>query len=152
MNTGLSLKGGQTEYFDGERALQWVRSRQFEEHIDGTWKKDFTGDFGRMRRQHQLLLALVEKLNDASTLTKIPDILETAQGNLIVDEDLSLDKVLNVGRLVLDYGAENVQTWQVPGEPGWVGEASVVFVDREASQQLLDDLSAGIEPDLDPTN
>jgi len=64
---GFFLSAGKHK-LDGDRALAYVRSRQ------GTGDSDFT----RARRQQQVLLALRDKLTDASMLPELPRILDAA--------------------------------------------------------------------------
>lgn len=44
---------------DGAQALAFVRSRSFEELVDGTWVSDPTGDIGRIGRQQAFVRRLV---------------------------------------------------------------------------------------------
>jgi polyisoprenyl-teichoic acid--peptidoglycan teichoic acid transferase len=64
---GFTMSPG-THKLDGEHALAYVRSR-------------FTqgdSDFGRARRQQQVLLALAKKMTTPDMLTRIPDLVEVA--------------------------------------------------------------------------
>ena len=49
---------------DGEQALAYVRSRHYEELIDGQWVEDPTADLGRMERQRTFLTHVIGKLSD----------------------------------------------------------------------------------------
>ncbi|WP_416828601.1 LCP family protein [Ectobacillus polymachus] len=66
-------KGPQT--LDGEAALAYVRMR----------KEDPTGDFGRTKRQRQMLAAVVTKLNSPSSVFKINDIAKAIGNNIKTD-------------------------------------------------------------------
>lgn len=56
------------QWLDGERALQYARTR----HADS--------DFGRMRRQQQVLAALRAQLLTVQNITALPTILQSCQG------------------------------------------------------------------------
>ena len=49
-------------HLDGEQALAYVRSRYYEQLIDGTWQTDPTADIGRTERQRAFLTALMDKV------------------------------------------------------------------------------------------
>jgi anionic cell wall polymer biosynthesis LytR-Cps2A-Psr (LCP) family protein len=58
------------QLLDGRMALAYARSR----HQDS--------DYGRMRRQQAVLLALARQVDPIALLPKVPELLETAKDNL----------------------------------------------------------------------
>ena len=46
---------------DAVNALGFVRSRAYQEFVDGRWRTDPTGDLGRIRRQQQFIIAALER-------------------------------------------------------------------------------------------
>src|SRR3546814_482875 len=46
---------------DARNALGFVRSRAYQEYVDGRWRTDPTGDLGRIRRQQQFIIAALER-------------------------------------------------------------------------------------------
>ncbi|CAB4781097.1 MAG: hypothetical protein F2731_00450 [Actinobacteria bacterium] len=61
-HSGLSLpKAGRT-HLNGVQALAYVRSRYYEELVDGKWRVDGTADIGRTERQRAFLTALMHKV------------------------------------------------------------------------------------------
>jgi LCP family protein required for cell wall assembly len=68
---GFSLKAGK-QTLDGETALAYVRSRF----------SAGDNDFGRARRQQQVLLAVREKLTTPAMLPKVPELLDVAGDNI----------------------------------------------------------------------
>lgn len=60
--SGLSIpKPGKTR-LNGTQALAYVRSRYYEELVDGKWRVDGTADIGRTERQRSFLTALMHKV------------------------------------------------------------------------------------------
>jgi LCP family protein required for cell wall assembly len=53
-NTGLDQQPG-CNHLDGVQALQYARSRYYEEFRDGGWQTDPTSDLGRIQRQQDFL-------------------------------------------------------------------------------------------------
>ncbi len=61
-HSGLSIpKAGRT-HLNGTQALAYVRSRYYEELVDGKWRVDGTADIGRTERQRAFLTALMHKV------------------------------------------------------------------------------------------
>jgi polyisoprenyl-teichoic acid--peptidoglycan teichoic acid transferase len=100
---GFYLKAGKV-HLDGRTALAYVRSRK------GTGDSDFT----RASRQQQVLLALREKLTNASMLPKIPQILRSTSS--LVKTSFPQDRVSEM--LLLMKGLDTSATKQyVLGPP-----------------------------------
>eukprot|EP01041_Mallomonas_annulata_P037657 gene37657-60998_t len=61
-NTGLSITEPGCARLDGPTALAYLRSRRFEVlQPDGTWQTDPLSDLGRISRQQDFLLRLLEE-------------------------------------------------------------------------------------------
>jgi LCP family protein required for cell wall assembly len=56
--SGLLVEQAGPVVLDGSQALAYVRSRQYAELVDGTWRTDPTGDIGRTERQRVFLTTL----------------------------------------------------------------------------------------------
>lgn len=65
----ISFKPG-CQHLDGDRALEYARSR----HQDS--------DYGRMKRQQHVLIALAHELDPIALLPQVPKLLDIAQDNL----------------------------------------------------------------------
>lgn len=64
-HSGLVVDRSGPVHLDGTQALAYVRSRYYEELIDGKWRVDGTADIGRTMRQRAFLTAL---LGEASSI------------------------------------------------------------------------------------
>src|SRR5688572_18449237 len=53
--TGLNVSKAGCIELDGERALQFVRSRHYQHYESGRWRLDGSGDIGRVNRQQDFL-------------------------------------------------------------------------------------------------
>lgn len=63
-NTGLAVPVDGCFTLNGIQALQYARSRYYEEFIDGEWVMDPTSDLGRIRRQQAFIAEAAAKLID----------------------------------------------------------------------------------------
>lgn len=60
-HSGLDIPTAGTHKLDGTQALAYVRSRYYEENIDGVWRTDPLSDLGRVERQRAFISALVAR-------------------------------------------------------------------------------------------
>jgi LCP family protein required for cell wall assembly len=82
------------QHFDGETALQYVRSR----HQDS--------DFGRMHRQQQVLLAMREKALQLNIVPKLPKLISEFRDSLYTD--LSPGEMVALAKLGKEVEAQNI--------------------------------------------
>lgn len=148
--TGLFMESGKCETFDGKRALSLTRSRYVERQIlDGSWVPDGDADFGRVRRQQAFLYAAMTKLAQPDLITKIPALFDTAKGNLVVDDALTLSTIMDVAR-TLSGAPTGVNFYQVPSTPTTIGRASVLSLNKNEAHSLF--TSLGGLPSWTPPN
>ncbi|MDM5236785.1 LCP family protein [Bacillus cereus] len=99
----IQFKQGQ-QNLNGEEALAYVRMR----------KQDPNGDYGRATRQRQLLAAVAQKLNSASTVFKIKD-LTTVVGKYI-KTDIPISDGLALYNKLSGFDPSTMQTLKLEGE------------------------------------
>ncbi|MEY8600054.1 LCP family protein [Staphylococcus shinii] len=101
---GSSFKEGQKVKLDGDKALNYVRSRK---------EEGAGGDEGRTERQRQVIDTLSKKANGSSNLFKLNKILKVSEENVKTD--------LNVGDLKslysnYKYATESIDKESIDGE------------------------------------
>ena len=126
---GLVITKG-VHHFNGQEALDYARTR----HQDS--------DFGRMRRQQQVLVAVKEQALTPETLLKIPA-LWAARDNAVWT-DLTLDKIIAFAQLARDVKPDYIKEAVIDESMalGIVtpGGAMVLWPDREKIRTVIDDL------------
>ena len=88
----VSVTKGKTVKLDGKQALSYSRMRD----------DDPQGDYGRQKRQKQILTAIIKKAMSASSLTKYNKTINAIQGNL--KTDLSYDDLMMIESYYKDAG------------------------------------------------
>ncbi|MCU1459655.1 MAG: transcriptional attenuator, LytR family [Actinomycetia bacterium] len=130
--TGLDQHAG-CQRLDGAHALQYVRSRYYQQYINGRWVSDPTSDIGRATRQQEFLRVLASQavkkgLNNPLTASNITSSLLP---NLTADQALTTDVLL---RLINAYKNVNpddrnaVRTETLPTTIGTAGTQSILRV------------------------
>jgi anionic cell wall polymer biosynthesis LytR-Cps2A-Psr (LCP) family protein len=106
-----------------------------EQHLTGAqvagyvrFRHDAASDFGRVKRQQQILKLMMNQLSEPQNWAKLPHILTLARKQIKTTlSGQQLASLLTIYRNVPDV---NVRSFTLPSRAGWVGNASVVFSDQ----------------------
>lgn len=122
------IKAGKQK-MDGNTLLQYSRFREDEE-----------GDFGRIRRQQQVLSAISQQVTNVTSLSKLPK----TTGKLLgyVDTNLSESTILSVGKDFALGDTKKIETLAVPIDKTWefnnnTPSGSVLELDTEANAKAI---------------
>jgi polyisoprenyl-teichoic acid--peptidoglycan teichoic acid transferase len=111
----IHLKKGE-QYLTGSQVAGYLRFRH-----------DASSDYGRMKRQQQVLKVMMAQLSQPQNWVKLPRILTVARKNM--HTTLSNQQLLALLEVYRDVPDDNIRTFTLPSKAGWVSDASVVFVD-----------------------
>ena len=83
----LKLADGVSD-LDARNALGFVRSRAYQEYVDGRWRTDPTGDLGRIRRQQQFIIAALERSVERGLRNPVTldELIDSALGAVTIDD------------------------------------------------------------------
>ena len=109
----IHLKKG-FQHLNGEQTVGYIRFRH-----------DAEGDFGRMRRQRQVMQVLVGRLKDPLIATHVPALLSIVQKN--VRTNMPADKMLSLAFALRDLTPQMVHTSELPTDIGFTDGQSVLF-------------------------
>lgn len=130
--SGLEVDAGRVT-LDGPQALAYVRSRQYQELRDGEWQTVGGSDIGRTKRQQQLMLALFDEATSRNNPLDLQSFASTVADQITVDAGLSLGRLVELGRVVLDLDSKKIQTATLPVEGARIdGRDVVVPIDDQA--------------------
>ena len=137
--SGLDVAAG-TSHLDGATALAFVRSRSYQENIDGTWVSIDADDIGRTGRQQQALEALLRRIGSPQGFVRLP-LFATALG-----DSTRIDSRLNVPDLI----TAGAGMWRVDVDAATVpvrfsneGGVSYVVFDGAEADGMLEAFRAG---------
>jgi len=137
-NTGLNVELPGCVTLEGEQALAFVRSRYYEVFVNGQWQSDPTGDAGRIARQQVFIRDALDRAasQGARNPFELQRLIDATRGEVVLDDALSLDRLLDLGERFGSFDVDTFEVVTLPGDPGWAGAASVVYL-READAQPL---------------
>jgi len=144
VQTGLDIASAGCFELDGNQALQYVRSREYQSLVNDDWETDGTADIGRIRRQQYFIRSLADEAvrSGFRNPLKITDILNEAVGNLRLDPSLSTNDLRALINAFRDVDPAALDMVTLPTTPERIdGQAALVLIESEA-QPIFDRLSA----------
>ena len=125
---------------DGSMALNYVRSRNLEEHIDGEWRTDPRGDLARIERQQAFMRRLATEAfrRSVNSPRTALDIADSTIPKLKADESLNSD---DVKKLIRSFRRVN------PNDP--TSLEMVTFPTVGASSRTLGSIQEAKQPDAE---
>lgn len=124
VHDGGTFKKGPA-HLDGKQALQFARMRY----------QDPDGDYGRQRRQQQVISAIVKSVLSASTLVRYKSLLDSLEGNLQMN--LDFDDLMNIANGYRD-SAKTIRKRQLKAVGAWIGDASYQIASTAELQKMSD--------------
>ena len=140
--TGLDIREPGCQKLSGDMALAYVRSRNYEEKVNGRWRTDPTGDIGRIQRQQDFLRrvggeAIKGGINNPITARNLAD--KTLQ-NLSVDPSFDQNDVyrlINAFRDVDPNDTERVRTETLPADGAMRNGQSVLILKQPEADAIF---------------
>lgn len=139
--TGLDIRQTGCVELGGEQALAYVRSRHYQQLIDGEWQSDPAGDLNRITRQQEfirktLAQAVARGFRNPARLSSLIDV---AVQNVTLDSQLRFRDLTTLSRQFRSVQPESLQSYALPTTPGKTAAgADVLFLDKAASEPILD--------------
>lgn len=112
-------------HLNGKQALQFARMRY----------KDPDGDYGRQRRQQQVITAIVKSVLSTKTLMSYQSVLKSLEGNLQMN--LDFDDLVGIANGYRD-SAKNIRKYQLKATGAWIGDASYQVASTAELQKMSD--------------
>ncbi|MFK8793284.1 LCP family protein [Planococcus plakortidis] len=127
---GVTLSPG-VQNLNGQELLGYARFRS-----------DNEGDFGRVRRQQQVIAALKDELISVSSITKLPKLAGAAQG--YVQTDMPLVDQIKLATQLGTGGSGEIERLTIPVEGGYSyanypQAGSVLEIDVEQNRRALEE-------------
>jgi len=129
-NTGLNIENSGCHRFDGEEGLAYVRSRKlfYYDSDSQSWKQDPAADRGRISRQQDFLRRALQKALDvgAGSPTVAKDLIDAALEFVILDDQLTPGKLLELAQAMRNLDPATLKTYQVEGLGKLINGQSVI--------------------------
>jgi polyisoprenyl-teichoic acid--peptidoglycan teichoic acid transferase len=151
---GLDVNVDEDMNYDDNSGDLHIHLEKGEQHLTGgqvagyvRFRHDLASDFGRVRRQQQVLKLMLDQLSQPQNWTKLPSMLRLAHKQ--VRTTLSSAQLLALLTIYRDVPDDNIRSFTLPSKAGWVGDASVVFADPRWAKLIGALLFSRTEPPQD---
>jgi len=115
------------QILNGEKSLQYIRFRH-----------DQLGDLGRIKRQQKLALAVIEKMMNFDSITKIPQISEEMKG--YIETDIKVQDAVALANLFKGINQEQFKIETIQAKPVYIEGVSYLEPDVEEVRQRVKSL------------
>ena len=138
--SGLDLGRAGCWELDGNKALSWVRSRQMEFLINGTWQADGRGDLGRIERQQDFIRRMMKKAlsSGLSNPLQLNRLIGVAVRDVTFDSALSTKDLTALGRRFSSLDPDKVVLRTLPTDPADIDGKSVLKLQTARAQPMID--------------
>jgi LCP family protein required for cell wall assembly len=145
--TGLNVAQPGCVDMDGNTALAFVRSRNYQYRESGRWHTDATADLGRIERQQGFIRRVIGK---ASRVGKNPvrlnNIINSAVPNLKIDDAFSTKDILRLAKRFRSLEPDAVEMLPLPVTQARIGGAAVLQLKQPEAGEILDRLTGKTPP------
>ena len=111
------------QHMDGKTAITYVRYR------------DEEGDIGRIKRQHNFMKAVMDKLVSPTIIPKLPAIVSAVSDS--VETDMSVSEILSFLGTLQDAKDNGLKSEMLPGKPVYIEGISYWVPDISKTRQIL---------------
>jgi polyisoprenyl-teichoic acid--peptidoglycan teichoic acid transferase len=131
---GLDVNVDETMDYDDNSGDLHIHLQKGDQHLTGDqlagyvrFRNDPASDFGRVKRQQQVLKLMLDQVSEPKNWTKLAHILQLARKQ--INTTLTNQQLLALLTVYRNVPNENIRSFTLPSKAGWVGDASVVFAD-----------------------
>ena len=140
--SGFAVDAG-THRLMGKQAVAFARSRSYEENRDGTWVFVDASDFGRTRRQQDILMAMITQIERPSSIDGVRGLLDALGGFVFVDSDFDETEIIQLAWGLRNVGPGDLDAITLPAQISNEGGVSYVVPVEPAAGETLAAFAAG---------
>jgi LCP family protein required for cell wall assembly len=138
--SGLDLGKAGCFELDGNKSLSWVRSRNMEFLVNGTWQYDGRGDLGRIERQQDFIRRMMKKalssgVTNPLTLNRL---IGVGVKDVTFDSALSTKDLASLGRRFSSLDPDRVVLRTLPTDPADIDGKAVLKLQTAQAQPMID--------------
>ena len=134
----IHLKKGM-HHLNGEQVVEYIRYRH-----------DAEGDYGRMRRQREVVQLLVHRMKDPAIIAHVMPLINVVRQN--VRTNMSFDQMQALALGLQDVTPQMVHESEIPTDEGWADGQSVLFADQAQAAGIVHKyLVVGFGNQFDPS-
>ena len=140
LKSGLNIPEAGCITLDSHNALGFVRSRAYQEYIDGRWRTDGTGDLGRIKRQQAFIVEALNRAFDRGLRNPVTldALINSALDAVTLDDTLDGNDILDLASEFRKFRPDALDIYDIPVTPDVVGGADILRLQTRAAEPVLD--------------
>ncbi len=136
--SGLNQPAGRN-LLDPKQATAYVRSRYFQEEVNGVWQKDPRGDLGRIQRQQAFIRATLgqavkQGFSDPMTANAL---LTSMKDALTLDSAFGIGDIASLAKDLRSFDPNTLKTFTVPGDNKRINGKDVLIVNKTKGRAVI---------------
>jgi LCP family protein required for cell wall assembly len=150
---GLDFPEVGCRMLDPEEALAYVRSRHYQELINGRWVEDARSDLGRIARQQDFIRRALSRAIDrgARNPGTLDQLIDVGLSGVTVDSELTAGDIFDLGRKFRSFNPDSLLTYSVSGTPDTVNGAAILRLNEgPETEATLSIFRGGATAELPP--
>ena len=151
--TGLRVDEPGCVHFDGNMALAYVRSRNYEYFESGRWRTDPTADLGRIQRQQDFIRRAMKQAlkKGAKNPIVLRRLIDNGIKNVTIDGELTPDDIFDLAKRFRSLEPGAVDTYTLPTDRKFISGMDVQVLREAEARELIDKfLGVGLDPQQPP--
>ena len=151
--TGLDFPDPGCHMLSADEALAYVRSRHYQELIDGRWVEDARSDLGRIARQQDFIRRALSRAIDrgARNPGTLDQLIDVGLSGVTVDSELTAGDIFDLGRKFRSFNPDSLLTYAVSGTPDTVNGAAILRLNEgPETEATLSIFRGGATAELPP--
>jgi polyisoprenyl-teichoic acid--peptidoglycan teichoic acid transferase len=132
----------------GSQALAFVRSREYQYYLDGTWQYQLVpeSDLARIQRQQDFIKLAIKKAEQVAPTNPVAlnSVIAGVAGSLTVDDNFSSSQLINLASVLRHANAAGIPEWTYPTVNSTEVPGALDPVPSEDQQMVQQFLSYGL--------
>ena len=146
--SGLNITQPGCVHMDGDTALAFVRSRNYQYQDGGKWRKDGSADLGRIERQQGFIRRVIGKASQVGrNPVRLNSIINSAVPNLKIDTAFSTKDMLRLAKRFRSLEPDAVEMLPLPTVGVREGGASVLKLKQPEATEIIDRFTGKAVPE-----
>jgi LCP family protein required for cell wall assembly len=144
----LSVPNAGCVLLKGSQALAFVRSREYQYYLDGTWQYQLApeSDLARIQRQQDFIKLAIKKAEQVAPTNPVAlnGVIAGVAGSLTVDDNFSSSQLINLASVLRHANAAGIPEWTYPTVNSTEVPGALDPVPSEDQQMVQQFLSYGL--------
>ncbi len=137
--TNLNVKTEGCQTLNKTQATAYVRSRHYEQLINGQWVSDGRGDIGRVKRQQQFIKQVMQKVIASGGRNPIQAqaLISDLKSAITLDKTWGLTELFGTAKTFSSFEPNALQNFTLPTSPANIDGKAVLRVSREQASLMV---------------